>query len=109
DDYKRHYVADDRPKAVQLDSPYGLCFRYCISYIPLLAKQAFPDRDLQLNFVLESGHKNAGDVVRIYNKIKNKTKTDHPEEREIIAMLGTLAFDDKKSYPGLQAADVNAY
>jgi hypothetical protein len=106
--YEQHYVAGSRPREVQLDSPYGLCFRYLISIIPGLAKEAFGDRKLDINFVLESGHKNAGDAERIFHKCKN-TRTNNPEELAIIAMLGTISFGDKERFPGLQVADVNAY
>jgi Protein of unknown function (DUF3800) len=106
--YEQHYVAGHRPKEVQLDSPYGLCFRYLLSIIPGLAKEAFGDRELDVNFILESGHKNAGDAERIFHKCKN-TRTNHPEELAIMAMLNTIAFGDKERFPGLQIADVNAY
>lgn len=106
--YEQHYVAGDRPRRVQLDSPYGLCFRYMLSMIPGLAYEAFPGRKLDINFVLENGHKNAGDVLRIYEKVK-KTPTRNPYELAILEMLGTIEFDDKRKFPGLQVADVNAY
>jgi hypothetical protein len=67
--YEDHYVAGYRPREIPLDSPYGLCFRYCLSLIPGFAKDAFGDRDLDINFVLEAGHKNAGDALRIFNKV----------------------------------------
>src|ERR1700737_1209062 len=58
--------------------------------------------------MLESGHKNAGDAERIFNLVKKKGLT-HPEEKEIVKMLGIIAFGDKVKFPGLQIADVNAY
>jgi len=106
--YRDHYVAGRRPREIPLDSPYGLCFRYCLSLIPGFAKDAFGDRALNINFVLESGHKNAGDALRIFNKVKHQRLVAE-EEQKIVEMLGTIAFDDKKKFPGLQAADVNAY
>jgi hypothetical protein len=106
--YRKHYLADHRPKEVQLDSRYGLCFRYCLSLIPTFAKERFGERELNINFVLESGHNNAGDAVRIFNRVKNQ-RMPNKEEQEIVKMLGTIAFDDKKAFPGLQAADVAAY
>jgi Protein of unknown function (DUF3800) len=106
--YRDHYVAGNRPREIPLDSPYGLCFRYCLSLIPGFAKEAFGDRELNINFVLESGHKNAGDALRIFDKLK-KQHLVSVEEQEIVRMLGTIAFDDKKKFPGLQIADVNAY
>jgi hypothetical protein len=108
DAYRDHYVAGNRPREIPLDSPYGLCFRYCLSLIPGFAKDAFGDRELNINFVLESGHKNAGDALRIFDKVK-KQPFASVEEQAIVEMLGTISFDDKKTFPGLQAADVNAY
>lgn len=106
--YEEHYIAGYRPQKVQLDSPYGLCFRYCLSFVPVLAKQTFGDRELEINFVLESGHENAGDAERIFHKVKN-SRFANDDERAIMAMLNTITFGDKKTFPGLQAADINAY
>jgi hypothetical protein len=52
DDYQTHYIAGHRPKEVQLDSRYGLCFRYCLGLIPSLAMQAFNRRDLDIQLRL---------------------------------------------------------
>ena len=106
--YRDHYIAGQRPREIPLDSPYGLCFRYCLSLIPGFAKDTFGDRELKINFVLEAGHKNSGDALRIFTKVK-KQHLPNVEEQEIVKMLGTIAFDDKKKFPGLQIADVNAY
>lgn len=102
------YVNDNRPKKIPLDTQYGLCFRYLLSVIPPMVKDAFGGRELDINFVLEAGHKNAGDAERIFNRVK-KMGLSHPEEKEIVKMLNVIAFGDKKKFPGLQAADVNAY
>jgi hypothetical protein len=106
--YYEHYIANQRPKEIQLDSRYGLCFRFCVSLIPGLAKDAFKGRDLDINFVLESGHKNAGDAERIFNRVKKQGLTN-PNEVEIVKMLNVISFADKVKFPGLQIADVNAY
>jgi hypothetical protein len=106
--YRALYINDHRPKKIPLDTQYGLCFRYCLSVIPGMAKDAFGDRELDINFMLESGHKNAGDAERIFNLVKKKGAS-HPEEKEIVKMLGVIAFGDKVKFPGLQIADVNAY
>lgn len=50
-----------------------------------------------VHFVLEEGHKNAGDAGRIFAEAK---KVVGLGER-----LGTLTFGEKKRFPGLQAAD----
>jgi hypothetical protein len=106
--YDQHYVAGHRPKEIPLDTRYGLCFRHCLSHVPMMAKQAFKGRELDINFVLESGHKNAGDALRIFERVKKQGLTN-PNEIEIVEMLKTLTFEDKARYPGLQVADINAY
>jgi hypothetical protein len=106
--YQEYYVAGYRPKEIPLDSSYGLCFRYCLSLIPGFAKDAFGDRELRIKFILESGHKNAGDAERIFRIVK-KTRSPNPQEQEIAAMLDDISFGDKTRFPGLQVADVNAY
>jgi hypothetical protein len=107
DDYLQYYIADNRPNKLPLDSRYGLCFRYCLSLIPLLAKSAFDGRDdLEIHFVLESGHKNAGGAEQIFNVVK---KSPEPQIQEIVRMLKTITFRAKSEFPGLQMADVNAY
>jgi hypothetical protein len=107
-DYRDHYIAGYRPREIPLDSRYGLCFRYCISLIPGFAKDAFGDRELDIHFVLEDGAKNSRDALRIFNKVKKQPFVS-TEEQEIVKMLGTLTYGDKKKFPGLQVADVNAY
>jgi hypothetical protein len=47
-------------------------------------------------------------ALRIFNKVKHQ-RLPNEEEQKIVKMLGTIAFDDKKKFPGLQVADVNAY
>ncbi len=108
DAYRDHYIADFRPREIPLDSRYGICFRHCLSLIPGFAKDAFGDRELNINFVLESGAKGSRDSLRIFDKVKRQ-QLPNAEEQEIVKMLGTIAFDDKKKWPGLQVADVNAY
>jgi hypothetical protein len=106
EDYRQRYVADERPKEVQLDSRYGLCFRYCLGLIPSLAMQAFNRRNLDISFILESGHPNFGDVIRIFNKVK-ESQVAH--EMEIVQTLNGVTEGDKVDFPGLQIADVVAY
>jgi hypothetical protein len=108
DAYRDHYIAGYRPREIPLDSRYGLCFRYCLSLIPGFAKDAFGDRELDINFVLESGAHNSKDALRIFDKVKNQRFADI-EEQKIAKMLGALSYGDKKKFPGLQIADVNAY
>jgi hypothetical protein len=106
DDYQEHYIAGYRPKEIPLDSRYGLCFRHLLSFIPRFAIEAFKGRDLDMHFVLESGHVNYGDADRIFNKVK-KSRVKH--EQDVVRILRTITAGDKKDFPGLQIADVAAY
>ena len=54
-----------------------------------------------MNVVLERGHANTGDAVRIFNEFK--------KEPEYAKHLGDIALHDKKALSGLQAADSMAY
>jgi hypothetical protein len=56
-----------------------------------------------VNFVLESGHKNAGDALRVFNEIK-ASKTFSWRDA-----IGSLTFGTKQDFPALQAADMLAY
>jgi Protein of unknown function (DUF3800) len=104
DDYVKHYIANNRPSEVQLDSRYGLCFRFCLARTMNILRHAFGDRDdLELHFVLESGHKNFGDADRIFNLVKKRGPP------EVSRMLRTITAGDKKDFPGLQGADSGAY
>jgi hypothetical protein len=57
DDYNRLYLAGGRPKGVTLDSRYGLCFRHCLSLVPLRVAEAFDKSDnVRIHFVMECLH-----------------------------------------------------
>jgi len=103
-DYNKFYIADERPPEIQLDSKYGLCFRFCLLRIVDVLRYRLGDPDdLQLYFVLESGHENFGDAHRIFNDIKQKGT------RDLRLVLKTIIPGDKKDYFGLQGADGGAY
>jgi hypothetical protein len=103
-EYDEFYIAGHRPREVPLDSQYGICFRACLSTVPQMIKDALPDKgNIDIYFVLESGHKNYGDAERIFHIVKKRGPP------EIAKMLHTVSAGDKRDYPGLQAADVNAH
>ncbi len=103
-DYNKFYVADERPSEIQLDSKYGLCFRFCLLRIVDVLRYRLGDPDdLQLYFVLESGHENFGDAHRIFDDLKQRGP------RHLRQILKTIIPGDKKDYPGLQGADGGAY
>jgi hypothetical protein len=79
DDYQKYYIAGYRPKEVPLDSRYGLCFRYCLGIVPAFAKESFADSDIEINFVLETGHRNIGDAHRIFKRVRASRMANEQE------------------------------
>jgi hypothetical protein len=93
--YDAEYKAGDGPRKLRLDSKYGLCFRNCLLFLSLKAlKRMHRGRYPTLHFVLESGHKNAGDALRIFNEYKALLKVNDCD------MLGDLLFADKNPAGG---------
>jgi hypothetical protein len=86
-----------------LDSMYGLCFRYCLSFVPRVVRTKLNDPSLRFNFIVEDGHENAGAAHEIVKRIK---KLEIPGYSDC---LGTATLGEKKEFPGLQAADGLAY
>jgi hypothetical protein len=77
---------------------YGLSFRYLAAFVMDTAEQALKRKDLEFDFVIEAGHKNAGDALRVFNQMKNDLTRDQA--------MKSLTFRDKKSLYGLQVADL---
>jgi hypothetical protein len=56
------------------------------------------------NFILEAGHKNAGDALRVFNDLKDSQDFDHH------GIIGdVVSFARKPDFCALQAADLLAY
>jgi Protein of unknown function (DUF3800) len=98
DDYRMFYVSDGPAKKERLDTRYALCFRSFLHFLPAVRSGA-----IAVNFVLESGHKNGGDALRVFDETKNDKTI--PWRRSI----GSLSFGTKQDSPALQAADLLAY
>lgn len=97
-DYKMFYVSDGPAKKERLDTRYALCVRALLSFLPAVKTGA-----MAVNFVLESGHRNAGDALRVFNEMK----TD--KSYRFRHSIGSLSFGNKPDSPALQAADLLAY
>ena len=97
-DYEECYKSGERPKKIPLDTMYGLCFRYCAEWLPSILEPSLETRDFEINFIMEAGHKNAGDALRVFNQLKK----DNP------AIFKSLTFRNKQSL-GLQGADYVAH
>lgn len=104
-DYDDFYARLDRPKKVIRDTKYGILFRATIACMiegigaPLDWKQ----RVSGLHLVLESGHPNAGDALRLFEFAR---KNLSPRARSALA---GLTFESKDDCLPLAAADLLAY
>jgi hypothetical protein len=98
-DYDLHYKSGERPKKIPLDSMYGLCFRHVVVFVVDTLAKALNRSDIAVNFVVEAGHKNDGDLARIFNQMKSD-KSGRP------VALGSLILGAKKEFYGLQGADL---
>ncbi|MBV8173824.1 MAG: DUF3800 domain-containing protein [Verrucomicrobia bacterium] len=103
DDYDSLYKGQPNPDKLREDTKYGILFRGCLLLVELaVTGNKVPPKDVALNIVMEGGHKNSGDVSRLFNLAKK----EHLPGCEHV--LGILTFGDKNSY-GLQAADLLIY
>jgi hypothetical protein len=102
--YETDYKGGETPKKLRLDTKYGLCFRQCLLFFILEGlKRVRKKRYPKLQFVLESGHKNAGDALRIFNEVKKELQDNDCD------MLGDLIFADKDECDPLMMADFLAH
>jgi len=109
DDYNTIYKTTPHPKRLPKDTKYGVLFRACLAFVPSFIVSQFneagqKDTVLQstINFVLEDGHRNVGDALRLFRLYKSDAL---PEWRHVV---GTLEVASKAS-AGAQAADFLAY
>ena len=100
--YDEFYIAGQRPNKPQLDTMYGVCFRYTMSFLIIELPILFCRDDMELHLILESGDVGSGDAVRIVTQVKK----DLPNDTK---MLGGVSFGKKEEYPGLQVADFLAH
>lgn len=103
EDFKNLYRGENR-KGVRFDSAYGLCFRTCLyHFIFEVMKRNFRGKVPDLHIVIEGGHKNAGDAVRIFNEVKAELA------KHGFTALKTLALADKDESDELMVADFLAH
>lgn len=86
------------PNRFRHDSHYGICFRFCMSAIRTFMKNQ--PHECPVTIVLEGGHKNSGDAVRIFNDAKGEL-----ERRQNDTTFGTMVVEAKKNSLPLTAAD----
>jgi hypothetical protein len=86
-------------------SHYGLCFHHCVANTASMMRQHF--NGAPVAFVLEAGHQNDDDVVRIFNGLKFGQLNRSNKHTDIAPWLGSLSFD--RGLSSLEAADMLAY
>ena len=96
------YKTPPRESTERLDSKYALCVRSCLHFIANLAFDR-DDENPVANFVLEDGHRNAGDAVRVWKEVRADRRLPWTQA------VGALSFAGKSGNPLLQAADLLAY
>jgi hypothetical protein len=100
-EFSKHYLSRKPERRERLDSRYALCFRSFLHFLPDFHREHFSRG--QIDFILEDGHRNAGDALRVFKEIK--------EDKDFLwrDTVGKLSFGRKEGYPALQAADLFAY
>jgi hypothetical protein len=101
--YQTRY-RDRCPKGMAVDSQYGLAFRVVLSHLV----QVILDRggtNHTLHIVIEGGHKNIGDALRIFEETKKRA------DRFNFPIFGTITVAGKKDPNGraLMVADFFAH
>jgi hypothetical protein len=100
-DYDEIYRSGHFPPRARPDTQYSLCFRAALwrSLIYMQErKQEWP-----LTVVLEQGHQNCGDALRVYGETRERLSD------EFQAILGPIALDSKATCLPIAAADLLAY
>jgi hypothetical protein len=100
--YRDVYRAPPVPKGMRLDTQYGLCFRACLWRLVQVVS-GDNQKKHRLNVVIEDGHKNIGDVIRVFNEVNVEyTRLGFP-------ILGTITVAKKADCLPLMIADFQAH
>jgi Protein of unknown function (DUF3800) len=99
-DYK-YYSSLNWPKKTRRDSKYGILFRACLSQIIDTVGNMPMGNEPRLHIVIEDGHRNVDDIVRIYNWAQGRLGQSRA--------LAGLSFGNKRTCLPLAAADMFAY
>jgi len=102
--YVEEYKSGDRPKKLQLDSKWGLCFRQCLIFFMLqVEKRQHRKWWPHLHVVVESGAANVGAAISIFGEMKRKLESLGCD------MFQTITIADKDKCDPLMAADFVAH
>ncbi|ODM82237.1 hypothetical protein A6X20_17490 [Bradyrhizobium elkanii] len=93
---------DALPKRFRHDSQYGVCFRFCMSAIQTFMKGQ--PNECPVTVVLEGGHKNSGDALRVFGDAKAEM-----ERNEKDTTFASMFIETKKNSLPLAAADALAH
>ena len=104
--FDEEYRSGERPPKLQLDSRYGLSFRFCLIHqITEVYRRLSHDKKFEktrLNIVVESGHSNAGAAITIFNQEKKELKSAG-------GLLAGITFAEKSECSPLMIADFLAH
>jgi hypothetical protein len=101
-----YYQSLDWPRRAKKDSQYTILFRTCLASVlnGSIANHNWANRNTEptVHIVLESGHRNAKDVLRVYEEARKFFNVSS-------GALGGLTFSSKADCLPLAAADLFAY
>jgi hypothetical protein len=97
--YLNEYRAPPIPKKMTLDSQYGVCFRACMRQLLEIIWR--DDKRHRLDIVIEDGHQNVGDCMRIFEDLKWRLKA----RRGVDDLLGEITVAKKQHSASLMVAD----
>jgi hypothetical protein len=100
-DYANIYRVVQFPRRARPDTEYGLCVRAALWKTIVFMKDR--PQDWPVNIVLESGHRNAEDALRVFNETKASLLPQYAP------MLRALTFESKDDCYPLAMADSLAY
>lgn len=101
DRYQSEYRGGHVPQGMPLDSQYGACFRSVLQHF--VQQIMATKQDHKLHVVIEDGHKNVGDTVRIFNEVKAELN------KVALPILRTITVAKKEELPLLMVADFQAH
>ncbi len=93
-DFESQYRGNETPRRLRLDTKYGLAFRYCLTDLMLEATRRLRTHkrfsEARMHVVLESGHPNGGDALRIFAEMQREMQGLGS------SLLSSLTFADKR-------------
>jgi hypothetical protein len=102
DRYVNEYRSNPKPKKMNLDSQYGVCFRACMAH--LIAIVMSDGKRHRLNAIIEAGHPNVQDTVRIFEDLRILQR-----RRLGVDVLGTIRIAKKAEAAPLMVSDFLGY